>query len=185
MGTRSVTTIFDEKNKPLVSFYRQFDGYYEGHGEELQEFLKEITIVNGFGASTPKKSANGMQCLAAQLIAHFKRGIGNIYIVPIGSVEEYNYEVRYVRTKDRGRVSLLGTCEHDIPKTFKLYSDEIMPHTILRKVQFVYDKQDGEQPKWRTVEVTDENENYIVGMEGGKMKRFNLNRIIGGKILPA
>lgn len=180
MGTRSTTTIFDEDNKPLLCFYRQMDGYYEGHGEELQNFLKEMVVVNGFGSGTPAKAANGMGCLAAQILAHFKQGIGGIYVVPVGDSQEYNYTIRYAN----GRVTLRGTCEYKPAKNFPLYSDEIVPITILRRVQFVYDKQDGEGAKWRVVDVTDEDGKYITGFEGGKIKRFLTRKIVGGRILP-
>lgn len=181
MGTRSTTTVFDENNKPLICFYRQYDGYYEGHGAELVKFLSEIRIVNGFGVGTPAKAANGMGCLAAQLIAHFKQGIGGIYVVPIGDSQEYNYSIRYAN----GRVTLRGVGEYEPAKTFSLYSDEIVPIVILRRIQFVYDKQDGETAKWRTVDVTAEDAKYITGFEGGKIKRFLVSKILGGRILPA
>lgn len=181
MGTRSTTTIFDENNEPLLCFYRQMDGYYEGHGAELAEFLSEMRVVNGFGCGTPAKAANGMGCLAASLLAHFKTGIGGIYVVPIGDTQEYNYQIRYAG----GRVTLRGTCEYKPAKTFNLYSDEIVPIVILRRVQFVYDKRDGEPAKWRTVDVTAEDEKYITGFEAGKIKRFLVSKILGGRILPA
>jgi len=62
--------------------------------------------------------------------------------------------------------------------------NSILPPQILRKVQFVYDK-DGEQPKWRTVEVTTESAKYLEGIEGGVFKRFLKEKIVGGKTLPA
>lgn len=186
MGTRSLTTVFDENNKPLLSFYRQYDGYYDGHGAELQEFLAEMVIVNGFGSGTPAKAANGMGCLAAQLIKHFKVGIGNIYIVQHNNEQEYNYEIRFIHSLNgAGRVTLVGRCEYaDEPtKSFPLYRDEIAGPKITRRVQFVYDKRDGEGAKWRTVDVTDEDGTYLSGFEGGKYKRFLVARIVGGKII--
>ena len=86
MGTRSLTYIEEsygennEKKENILCMYRQYDGYLSGHGAELAEFLQGFNVVNGIKHGTPKRSANGMGCLAAQLIAHFKDGIGNIYI---------------------------------------------------------------------------------------------------------
>ena len=86
MGTRSLTYIEEsygenrEKKQNILCMYRQYDGYLSGHGAELAEFLQDFNVVNGYNHDTPKRSANGMGCLAAQLIAHFKDGIGNIYI---------------------------------------------------------------------------------------------------------
>ena len=112
MGTRSLTYIEDshqtavadeennnevhETKQNILCMYRQYDGYLSGHGAELAEFLQDFTVVNGYNSNTPKRAANGMGCLAAQLIAHFKDGIGNIYIHEPNESdcgEEYTYTV--------------------------------------------------------------------------------------------
>lgn len=101
MGTRSTTTVLDQDGKVLVKMYRQFDGYPEGHGEELREFLRGMKIVNGLGYGQESKIANGMGCLAAQMIAHFKTDPGGIYIQ--GSEEgdeQYNYVISYPKGVD-------------------------------------------------------------------------------------
>ncbi len=75
MGTRCLTYVY-EVNEPIVCLYRQFDGYPSGHGAELGDFLKGIQLGNGI-AGKPEMGtfANGMGCLAAQLIAHFKKSL--------------------------------------------------------------------------------------------------------------
>ena len=102
MGTRSLTYIEEsygenrEKKQNILCMYRQYDGYLSGHGAALAEFLQDFNVVNGYNSGTPERSANGMGCLAAQLIAHFKDGIGNIYIhEPNDSDcgEEYTYTI--------------------------------------------------------------------------------------------
>ena len=102
MGTRSLTYIEEsygenrEKKQNILCMYRQYDGYLSGHGAKLAEFLQDFNVVNGYNSGTPERSANGMGCLAAQLIAHFKDGIGNIYIhEPNDSDcgEEYTYTI--------------------------------------------------------------------------------------------
>ena len=110
MGTRSLTYVYCEyeidnphSNKPLVCMYRQFDGYREGHGQELAEFLKPIQLINGIPCGvqpeTGVKWANGMGCLAAQMIAHFKTEVGGFYLNtpdPIANADgwqEYEYHV--------------------------------------------------------------------------------------------
>jgi len=99
MGTRSLTRVYDEDGKEIICLYRQFDGYPKGHGLELAEFLNEFNIVNGLpcGKKFPKKIANGMGCLAAQLVAHFKTEPGQFYLRTPGTKhvwEEYYYHVR-------------------------------------------------------------------------------------------
>jgi hypothetical protein len=96
MGTRSLTVFTDEEGKEIGVMYRQLDGYPEGHGKELAEMLSGIRMVNGLPIRNPGKVANGMGCLAAQIVAHFKDGAGGIYLFPAGSRncgEDYTYLV--------------------------------------------------------------------------------------------
>ena len=105
MGTRSLTFVYDTykaKNgravhRPVINLYRQYDGYPEGHGAELVEFLNQYTLTNGLGAGMPSsKTANGMGCLAAQLVAHFKDGPGQFYLYPVTAKEcgqDYEYHI--------------------------------------------------------------------------------------------
>ena len=91
MSTRSTTWFITNTGACLVNMYRQYDGYPEGHGKELATFLAGIRRVGGRG---PVGTANGIQCLAAQAVAHFKTEPGNIYLVPEEQAEEWGYEVR-------------------------------------------------------------------------------------------
>ena len=92
MGTRSITQVLSEEGKPIVTMYRQMDGYLSGHGKELRYGFGEYDIINGISGGDNENKANGMGCFAAQVIAHFKEGIGNIYLVPNPKQrEEYNY----------------------------------------------------------------------------------------------
>jgi hypothetical protein len=75
--------------------YRQFDGYINGHGKELGEFLKDRVVVNGYNESS-KKISNGMGCLAASLVSNFKDETGGIYLFPTNtkdSGQEFEYHV--------------------------------------------------------------------------------------------
>lgn len=71
MGTRCLTTVRDG-NKEIVCMYRQMDGYPEGHGADLLAAFKGFRITNGIAADSAK-TANGAGCLAAQVVAAFKR----------------------------------------------------------------------------------------------------------------
>ena len=106
MGTRSLTYVYSEHDdKPLVCMYRQFDGYPEGHGKELAEFLVPFALIDGIpvGQENPANLANGMSCLAAQMIAHFKTGVGGFYLHQVDVVanadgwQEYEYHVYHDR----------------------------------------------------------------------------------------
>jgi hypothetical protein len=95
MGTRCLTFVYDG-DEVLLNMYRQFDGYPSGHGRELAEFLEGMEIVNGYNPDDKRKIANGMGCLAAQLIARFKVGVGGFYIEPPSAKDcgqDYEYHV--------------------------------------------------------------------------------------------
>ena len=131
MGTRSLTYIkeeYEDNDNTIICMYRQYDGYLIGHGIELAEFLKDFTVVNGYNTLTPARSANGMSCLAAQLVAHFKDGIGNIYLYPPNTSdvgEEFIYTISltddeiYIEVKDvsRNKIVFIGTPTELIERT--------------------------------------------------------------------
>lgn len=97
MGTRARINIIED-DAILVSIYRQYDGYPDGLGQEVADFAASMTVVNGISGGKPKNQANGMGCFAAQLIAHLKDGVGNVYIrntEPQSHGEEFVYNVSW------------------------------------------------------------------------------------------
>ena len=122
MGTRSLTFVYDSykaKNgrmvhRPIINMYRQYDGYPSGHGAELVAFLNQFhAITNGIAVGETRRTANGMGCLAAQLVAHFKGDeAGQFYLYPVECTDcgqDYEYHIYQnkdnelcVRVKDRG-----------------------------------------------------------------------------------
>ena len=84
MGTRCLTVFQDNDGTEIAVLYRQFDGYPDGMGNDLKEFLAPKRLVNGMSGDT-SKVANGMGCLAAQIVAHFKTEAGNFYLYPAGA----------------------------------------------------------------------------------------------------
>ena len=97
MGTRAVTKI-----EGLVNLYTHSDGYPSGYGMDLAEFLTGMTITEGtslsINAPANLRLANGAGCLAAQMVAHFKKGPGTFYLVgDVHSGADYEYHVRVER----------------------------------------------------------------------------------------
>ncbi len=91
MGTRCLVHI-KEDGRTITTIYRLYDGYPEGMGDDIKRAVGHLDIVNGYNNQTPQ--ANGMGCLAAQLIAKLKDGVGNVYIYAPDSVdmgEDYTY----------------------------------------------------------------------------------------------
>jgi hypothetical protein len=139
MGTRALTFVYDGE-KPIVNLYRQYDGYPTGHGAELAEFLNGFKIVNGIGAEKTR-IANGMGCLAAQVVAHFKDSVGGFYIHSVDATEcgqDYEYHVYQkdkelrVRVTDRG-CNMFGLTMSDMNKG-------IFDGTVAEFVKFCFDE---------------------------------------------
>jgi len=93
MGTRALIVVQDYDGTEIAVIYRQYDGYTTGLGDNLAGFFKDFSIVNGYSGKYDPE-ANGMGCLAAQLVAHLKEGAGGVYLYPSGTRdcgEQYTY----------------------------------------------------------------------------------------------
>ena len=74
MGTRSLTVFLDDVDddldddgiREIAVMYRHYDGYISEHGLKLRNFLASVDGVS-----------NGMGCLAAQAVMHFKSQVQN------------------------------------------------------------------------------------------------------------
>ncbi len=73
MGTRSLTHFKrDSIDSPtLMTMYRQYDGYPDGHGKNMVDFLSEKEVYNGYPLHA-FHDFNGMGDVAAQMVAHLK-----------------------------------------------------------------------------------------------------------------
>lgn len=94
MGTRALTFVYDGE-EPICNLYRQYDGYPSGHGQELALFLSRGQLVNGLSGKATTQF-NGMGCLAAQMVAHFKDGPGQFYLHSPSQTDcgqDYEYHV--------------------------------------------------------------------------------------------
>jgi hypothetical protein len=126
MSTRAVIRVFNEGKEVIANIYKHWDGYPSALGVDLADFLSDFTLVNGLGAGQSSKVANGMGCLAAQLIAHLKTAPGDVYLLPLvrpGSMgEEYLYTVSrgeagklHLTVREVGRRKILS---EGTPETF-------------------------------------------------------------------
>jgi hypothetical protein len=100
MPTSCLTIVKDERDTEICVILRTSNGQPTAHGFDLKRFLSCFTITSGVAAESllerKRKFARGMNCLAAQIIAHFKSGIGSFYLHPAGTryIEEcYRYTV--------------------------------------------------------------------------------------------
>lgn len=103
MGTRSLTKVIEQQKESgkeyiIAMMYRQYDGYIDGHGKDLADFLENCEVVNGIrDVKEGGRTFNGPGCLAAQCVAHFKDDgePGGIYLQGPDpeAGEEYTYEI--------------------------------------------------------------------------------------------
>jgi hypothetical protein len=89
MGTRSVIKFY-ENDTFLCAIYQQYDGYLQGVGNDLKDFIKSGVFVNGINEDKGDKLFNGMGCLVAQYIKEFKKEAGGLYITSEKEYQEYN-----------------------------------------------------------------------------------------------
>jgi hypothetical protein len=98
MGTSAATLFYEEKDGEIIAYlHRHFDGMPESHGEDLKDFLRDKRIVDGIRTDhDPDKIFNGMGCLAAAVVAHFKTGPGNFYLQPVPKEGAIGLDDNYV-----------------------------------------------------------------------------------------
>tara|TARA_R100000322_G_scaffold19597_1_gene12535 strand:- start:107 stop:544 length:438 start_codon:yes stop_codon:yes gene_type:complete len=140
MATRALINIvqrqqgrsFSKTLKPSAihtQLRKHYDGYPSGLGVTLANYLSDYDIVNGIpnnytGFQGP--IANGIGCLAAQLVSYLKDEPGNIYLRPPQDKtwEDYIY---YIWVKEGSRIMIsifdyddvciyVGDCESLIEK---------------------------------------------------------------------
>ena len=82
-------------DKIHVQIYNHYDGYPSGLGVKLANLVDGYSVVNGLSHGMQGPTANGMGCLAAQIVGLLKDGPGNIYLQkPIEKDwEDYEYFV--------------------------------------------------------------------------------------------
>ena len=116
MATRAVIIIKDEQSKHLCTIYKHWDGYPEGLGRTLANFVRDGKLVNGISSKDlNSKCWNGLGCFTASLIAHLKTQIGDVYIEPEGT--DFGEEYEYTLKPDGDTISIT---------TFDVYEGEVI-----------------------------------------------------------
>ena len=97
MSTSSITYFYygDDK-EAFAALEGHYDGYPEGHGKDLINFIRSRRIVNGLGVvASDFDIANGPGDFAAQAVCHFKnrQPTGGYYLCsPVYEEGAANYE---------------------------------------------------------------------------------------------
>jgi hypothetical protein len=119
MGTRSLTIfVVEQTGAEIAVLYRQMDGYPSGHGKELADFLVDFVITKGIEVNRHKYSANGIECLAAQIVAYFKHEVGHFYLMRAGT-RDVGEEYVYIVTEGEDGIPRIEVQEPDLDKDCK------------------------------------------------------------------
>jgi hypothetical protein len=108
MGTRHTYRIIENytwhsadetevQSEELMLLYGQYDGYPNGVPTQVAKFIAKGTMTNGYSTTDDSIVFNGAGCMAAQLVAHLKEGVGTYYIHSLSSRgtcgEDYLYDI--------------------------------------------------------------------------------------------
>jgi len=79
-------------DKIHTQIYKHYDGYPQGLGVTLADYLQGYKVVSGLG-NDQELVANGMGCLAAQTVRYLKDVPGDVYLHKPAKLdwEEYEY----------------------------------------------------------------------------------------------
>ena len=83
MGTRSTVKFYNRNGRCILSLYNQYDGYYEGVGQELVDFFDN---KDNYG--------NGFEDTALLYVCYKKQGKPyHTYLTNENDKQEYNYSI--------------------------------------------------------------------------------------------
>jgi len=91
MGTRCTVDVLNRDKEKILRLYGMYDGGYEGVGKDLCEFVDSIKIAP-LTIGDNEGIANGIECLALQLVCHLKTRPGGWYAEHC-KPESYHYIV--------------------------------------------------------------------------------------------
>ncbi len=109
-----------------TQLYKHYDGHPERLGVTLASYLDGYEIHSGMSNKHQGPLANGIGCLAAQLVSYLKNEPGNVYLQPPRNINVEDY-VYYVWVKEDARIMIsifdsnneciyVGDCESLIEK---------------------------------------------------------------------
>ncbi len=108
MGTRSITVVTSDwdggKVEHNATIYRHWDGYLDGQGQWLADFLKDVVVTNGEEGKL--NHFNGPGRLASGIVAALQTDGHNPDLMDQGSVcgQEFEYRVHVNYGRDGGKI---------------------------------------------------------------------------------
>lgn len=100
--------------KVYAIVYHHYDGYPDGVGSKLVNFLQSKKMVNGI--SDMYKQFNGFECMVAQYISKFKDNkAGYVYLYPISDdSKEADADFRYYVTwHEKDKLFTIGMNDYE------------------------------------------------------------------------
>jgi len=104
MSYRSILIVM-ENEKELVCILKRFDGSPVLFGRDLAEFLIDMKIGDYYHLGEPYYYSSDMGCLASQIINKFWEQIGDMKILPLGTVLGHE-DATYILTNKDNLVSM-------------------------------------------------------------------------------
>lgn len=105
MGTRCTTVVTsqwgDDAAEHSATIFRHWDGYLDGHGQWLADFLSDAVVTNG--KIPGEKNFNGPGRLASGIVAALVADGHDPDLMPQGTIcgQEYSYHI-HVKYGDKG-----------------------------------------------------------------------------------
>ena len=134
MSTKSLTMLQDKNDQLHLVMYGARHGQPSIFGLDLKDFLVDYKVQDGIQPYDPivqtmtKYYADGVACLAAQIVAHFKRRIGDFYIynstLDVPKEPDYWYYVT-VKSEDLITLELFQKIESQYAKRRLLFGGPI------------------------------------------------------------
>ena len=99
---REAGVSFNEHPEKIhTQIYHHYDSYPDHLGVGIAKFLSDIRVVNGIGSRKGTVLANGIGCLAAQVLTHLK--LGRHYELEKNEIQQGNIYLDWPNT-DRGDI---------------------------------------------------------------------------------
>ena len=173
--------VIDELDETLVRINQIGNGSFDNMGNELRTYLQGIKLDSNLPhIEKLDEVADGMGCLAAQLVKYLKQCVGSVFIGPRNDAN-YKYQITY----PHGKLFLTGYSSNPHAyRNFPIYIEPKIDEYIYTEIaEFVYRKTDG-ITKWRKIGKTNQDDTYISGLDFNddyKLKKFRIDNIVGGK----
>lgn len=101
---------FYENEKYICTVYHHSNGYPDGVGNDIKEFIKSGKFINGLSINITERLFNGFGDCVAQYIAYVKKEPGSVYMI---SEKSWNTDYDYYINFDKIEKVISFACKQD------------------------------------------------------------------------